>query len=272
MAYRPPPVHYEEHASGFGLGVVWLALSGVLALTFISLSAWQITGETTAKPALRDALNALVEGDGVVARNYDDLQARAEASQSGATLELRDYPVRIALERDEILDGSRSDISAKLLARGVDRLYGEGTDALRAEGAGDDAGRFTAAGAVGELMGFLTDDVHAILGWLTLVLAGISVALAVAFAAASRGFGRVVALGAAMIAASMPLLLGGLAAYLYARSSADADREYLRHEFMLIAKDLAWLPVRNGLAFMVVGAVVVIAGAVAARIAGGRRV
>ena len=270
MAYRPAPVHYEERPTGCGRGAMWLALTGVLALTFIALSLWQLTGETTAKPALRDALNALAEGDGVVVRNYDDLRSRAEASQAGETLELRDYPVSIELDRDEVLASSQSDIRATLLARGVDRLYDDGTDVLRADGAEDGAGRFTAAGAVGELMGFLTDDVHAILGWLTLVLAGISVALAIALTGLCREFGRAVALGAATFAASIPLLLGSLAFYLYARSSADGDSEYLRHEFMLIARDLAWLPVRNGLAFMLVGAVLLIAGAVCARIADAR--
>jgi hypothetical protein len=157
-----------------------------------------------------------------------------------------------------------------LLARGTERLYDDGTDALRAEDGGDGAGRFTAAGTVGEFMGFLTSDTHVILAVLTLVLAGISVALAIVVAVMSRGFGRAVALGSAVFVASMPLALGGLAAYFYARTSADGESEYLRHEFMLIARDLAWLPVRNGLALMLVGALMLVAGAVCARLSDAR--
>jgi hypothetical protein len=270
MAYRPQQVHYEEQPRGCGRGVVWLALSGVLAFTFMAFSLFQLTGDTTARPALRDALNALVEGDGVVARNYEDLVARAEASQPDDTLELRDYPISIPLSPEEVLASSQDDINATLLERGVDRLYDEGTDAFRDDG-GDGAGRFTAAGAAGSLLGFLTDDVHVMLGVLTLVLAGISVALAIALVAVCRGFGRMTACGAATIAASLPLLLVGLLAYVSARSEADAEDEYVRHELMLIAEDLAWLPVRNGLAFMLVGAALLISGAVCARLSDARR-
>ena len=270
MASRPEPVHYEEPPRGCGRGAAWLALTFVLSLTFTALSLFQLTGATIAEPALRDALNALVEGDGVVARNYEDLVARAEASQAGDTLELRDYPISIPLSREEVLASTEGDINATLLERGVDRLYDDGTDAFLDDG-GDGAGRFTAAGAAGSLLGFLTDDVHVMLGVLTLVLAGISVALAIALVAVCRGFGRMTAPGAATVAASLPLLLVGLIAYASARSGADGESDYVRHEFMLIAEDLAWLPVRNGLAFMLVGAAALIAGAVCARLSDGRR-
>jgi hypothetical protein len=272
MAYRPEPVHYQDRARAPGRWAAGLALTVALALTFVAVSLFQLTGETAAKPALRDALNALVEGDGVVARNYEDLRARAEASKPGETLQLRDYPIAIDLSREEVLAASQDDITRTLLDRGVDRLYDDGTSALRDDESSGGAGRFTAAGTVGEFMGFLRSGVHVILAVLTLVLAGISVVLAIILAGFCRGFGRAVALGAAVLVASLPLFLGGIASYLYARSSVDADGEYLRQEFMQIAQDLAWLPVRNGLAFMLVGAAVMLVGAAWARFADARSV
>lgn len=246
-------------------------MSVALALAFTGLSLYQLTDEDTAKPALRDALNALVEGDAVVARNYEDLRSRAEASQPGDVLELRDYPIALPMSRDDVLAASESDITGILLERGVDALYDDGTDALRDEGASDGAGRFTAAGAVGTGMGFLRGDVHAILGVLTLVLAGVSVVLAIILVVLCRRFGRAVALGAAAFVASMPLLLGGVMVHASARSAADGDGEYVRREFMVIAQDLSWLPVRNGFALMAAAAAVLIAGAVCARISDARR-
>jgi hypothetical protein len=271
MSYRPEPVHYQERTRAPGRWAVGLALAASAAATFIALSLWQLTDAGTAKPALRDALHALVEGDAVVARNYDDLRARAEATQSGDTLELRDYPVAVPLSREEVLASSQADITITMLDRGVEALYDDGAGAFRDENSGADPGRFTAAGAVGEFMGFLRGDVHAILGVLALVLAGISVVLAIMLAALCRGFGRAVALGAVTLVASLPLLLGGIAAHLYARASADGGSEYVRREFMQIAQDLAWLPVRNGLALVALGAAVMVAGSVCARIADGRR-
>ncbi len=271
MPYRPQRVPYEERPRASGRWAAGLALSAALALTFIVASLFQLTGETMARPALRDALNALVEGDALVARNYDDLRGRAEASNRGDTLELRDYPIAIPLSREEVLASSQDDIRRLLLERGVERLYDDGTSVLRDDTASVGAGRFTAAGTVGELLGFLTRDVHAILGVLTLVLAGISVILAIVLAGICRGFGRAMALGAATLVASLPLLLGGSAASLYARASADADSEYLRHEFLQIAQDLAGLPVRNGMVLLLGGAAVLIAGVACARISDARR-
>jgi hypothetical protein len=270
MIGHPPPGDRSDPSrhslARWGAG---LALSASLSLCFIVMSLYQLTGEAAAKPALRDALNALVEGDAVIARNYDDLRARAEAAEPAASLEIRDYPIAIPLSGEEVLVATREDISAILLERGTERLYDDGTGVLRDDDAGL-AGRFTAAGAADEFLGFLRSGVHVKLGVLTLVLAGISVGLAMVLAMLCHGFGRAVAIGAAVLVASLPLLLGGLAAYAYARASGDAGGEYLRREFMQIVKDLAWLPVRNGIAIALVGAAVVAAGAVSARITGAR--
>jgi hypothetical protein len=271
MAYRALPVQYEESPRASGRWAVGLALTLALAATFIVFSLYQLTGETIARPALRDALNALVEGDAVIERNYEDLRVRAEASRPGETLELRDYPIAIPLTREEVLGSSQGDIRQTLLDRGVERLYDDGESALRSDESGGGPGRFTTAGAVGQFVGFLREGVHAMLGVLTLVLAGISVVLAIVLAALCRGFGRAVALGIAALAASLPLLFGGLAAYSYARASADADGEYLRRELMLVAQDLAWLPVRNGLVVLVAAGAVLMIGAACARIADLRR-
>jgi hypothetical protein len=271
MAHWRQRVDHEERRPAAGRWVAGLALSAVLAVTFIALSLFQITGETMARPALRDALNALVEGDAIVARNYEDLRGRAEASQPGELLELRDYPIAIALSREDVLASSQDDIRRLLLNGGVDRMYDDGTSVLRDDEFSGTAGRFTAAGTVGQFLGFLRRDVHAILGVLTLVLAGISVILAIVLAGLCRGFGRAVALGAATLVASLPLLLGGSAAWLYARASANADSEYLRHEFLRIAQDLAGLPVRNGIVLLLAGAAVLIVGAACARTTDARR-
>jgi hypothetical protein len=100
---------------------------------------------------------------------------------------------------------------------------------------------------------------------LTLVLAGISAALAIVVIALSRGFGRAVALSLCAIIASLPLLLGGSAAYLYARASTDPDSEYVRRAFAAITRELATLAVRNGLAFLVAGALLAMVSIVCAR-------
>jgi hypothetical protein len=245
-----------------------LALSLVLALTFLSLQAFQITSEGVSRPALRRALNALVEGDAIIERNYEDLRGRAEAAPEGETLQLRDYPVAVSLTREEVLDSTPESIRLLLLDRAAGELYDDGTGVLRDGGA--TGGRFTAAGLIDDALGFLRSRVHGTLAVVTVVLAVASAALAVALVAACRGFGRLVALGIVTVIASLPLLAGGAGSRAYASAASD-DGEYVRAELMDIAASLSLLPLRNGAALVVLGLVVLVAGATAARLSDGAR-
>ncbi len=260
-------------AAGGGAGkwAAALALVLVLGMALISLQLFQLTSRSTSEPALRRALNALVEGDGIIERNYDDLRVRAEASQPGETLLLRDYPVAIPLTREEVLASSKDSLRRVLLDRASERMYDGGTSVLRGDRASGSAGRFTSAGVVDESLGFLRARVHGILALLTFALMAAGALLAFVLAAFCRGFGRFVGVGAALVAASAPLLLSGLSIGLYARASAGAEDEYLQVELFEIAASLAWLPVRNGAAFVLFGAAMLAVGAICARLADGRR-
>lgn len=250
---------------GVGKWAAAFAFVLVLGMTLVSLQLFQLTARSTSEPALRRALNALVEGDAIIERNYDDLRGRAEASRPGETLLLRDYPVAVPLTREEVLASSQDGLRRILLDRAAERMYDGGTSVLRGDGPSGSAGRFTASGVVDEFLGFLRERVHGILAVLTLVLVAVSALLAIVLAAFCRGFGRLVGISAAVLAASAPLLLGGLAMCLYAKASAGADGEYLHGEFMEIGASLAWLPVRNGIAFTVMGAGLLAIGVVCAR-------
>jgi hypothetical protein len=246
-----------------------LALVVVLGLTLVSLQLFQLTSESVSRPALRQALNALVEGDAVIERNYEDLRARAEASQPGDTLELRDYPVAVPLTRDEVLASTPESLRVILLDRAVERMYDDGTGVLR-DGTGNGAGRFTAAGLVDEFLSFLRSSVHGTLAVVTLILAGLSVVASIALIALCRGFGRIVAVGAVITVASLPVLVGGLITRAYAGTSSDSS-EYLRSELMDVAESLSWIALRNGAALCAIGLVVLIAGVAAARLSGARQ-
>jgi hypothetical protein len=243
-----------------------LALVVLLGLTLVCLQLFQLSSQSVSKPALRRAINALVEGDAIIERNYQDLRDRAEASRRGETLELRDYPIAVPLTRDEVLGSTPEGLRALLLDRAVERMYEDGTDILR-DGESGGAGRFTAAGVVDEFLGFLRSGVHGTLAVVTLILAGCSVIASIALVALCRGFGRVIAMGVTTALASLPVLAGGLALRGYAGAS-DGDGEYLRSELMEIAANLSWLPLRNGAVVLALGAAVMIIGIVCARWSG----
>lgn len=261
----------SDTRAGAGTWAAAFALIAALALTLISLQLFQFTSRSTADPALRRALNALVEGNALVDRNYADLQARAQASQAGDVLELRDYPVSVPLTRDEALSNSKPELRQLLLDRAVERMYQDGSGALRSEDGAASPGRFTSAGLVGRSIGFLRDGVHGMLAVLTLILAVVSLLVAAVLVAHCRGFGRAVAVGACVASASLPLLLAGLASRAYATVPANTNGEYLRGELMRIAAQLSWAPVRNGLAVFVLGTAILALGAIAARWSDGRK-
>ena len=261
MTYRADDTGPSRRSAKWTVG---LALVVALGLTLVSLQLFQLTSESVSSPALRRALNALVEGDAIIERNYGDLRARAEASQQDDVLELRDYPVAIPLTREEVLASDEDSLRALLLDRAVERMYDDGTSVLR-DGGSDAGGRFTAAGVVDDFVGFLRGGIHGILGVVTLVLAGVSVLLTIALVALCRGFGRPVAVGVALTLASLPLVIGGLALRAYASAAAGSNGEYLRGELMDIVATLAWVPVRNGIALSGMGAVIVITAAACAR-------
>lgn len=228
-----------------------VALFAVFTAALFSLQLYQMSGETAAKATLSRAIDALAEGDAWIARQHDALQARAEASEAEDGIVLDDYPVAVTFTRSEIIDSTPEQLSTIARARATDLVYHDGADALRSDKAAGGPGRFSAPGGVDAFLGLLTERTHTITTWLTLALVGLSVVLTLALASLCRGYGRAGGPGIALAAAASALLLAGGAAWLSATTSSDS--EYLGAELLAIGKDLAGLPLRNGVALAALG-------------------
>jgi hypothetical protein len=241
---------------------VALAFFIALGALLVSLQLFQATSEGTAKRTLRRAVAALTEIDPLLARNYDDLQQRAATAQPDETVRLRDYPLDIALTPDEVRGVPQEQIRDVLLDRSADLMYSRGTAPLRTtNGRSQSVGLFTVGGLTDHGLGFLTKRRHDTLGVLTFVLSALCLALGVTLAVLCRGFGRLASVGAVALMASMPLLLGGIGARYYMRIASGGDSEYIRREFLEIGQGLAWIPIRDGIAFTALGALFLAAGA-----------
>lgn len=264
-SYPPPIARYDGPARGNSAGrwLLGILLAAAVAALFVALQLFQATSEGPAKNALRRSIAAVTEIDALIERNYDDLQRRAEASQPGESLQLNGYPIEVPLARAEALGISKDDLRERLLDRSTDLMYRDGTSVFRdPDEATSDAGAFTAAGAVDNSLGLLRNGVHDIVAVLMVALAALCIALAIALAAACRGFGRLTAVGGAVLAATLPLLLISLAARAYLGNAGGEDTEYIERELLSIGESLAWIPVRNGLAFTALGAALLLAGTV----------
>lgn len=240
----------------------FLAMLALLA----SLMLFQLTAEGTAKQALRRSAAALTEIDPLIDRQYDDLQQRAAAAGPDDTIELRDFPIAVPLRAADVRGASREDIRDAVLSRSADRLYASGTAPLResAQSKGG-VGDFSASGVTDKALGFLRSRNHDILAVLTFVLAVICLALGLALARLCRGFGRVASVGAVVFTASVPVVIAGIGARFYMRIISQGDTEYLEREFLEIGRGLAWVPIRDGAAFVVLGLVLLVVGTASAR-------
>ncbi len=251
----------ERNVAKWMLGfIAFLALTAALG----ALQLYQASSQGPATTSLQRTTAALTEIDALLDRHYDELQEQARAAQPGQAVELEDYPIAIALTKDDVLDTPRDELRALILARSAGRLYEDGTGVLResAEGKGP-GGIFSIAGLTDRMLGQLTDANNTRSGVASIVLFVVAAAACAATAAACRGWGRLAAPGLVLAAAGAAVLIGGLAALAYAGAQGG---EYVRVEFYGVIEDLAMLPVRNGAASLAAGAAIGIVGFLGARI------
>lgn len=243
---------------GFGLFVALLAL-------LASLQLFQLTAEGAAHRTLRRSVAALTEIDPLIDRGYDDLQVQAQNAEPGETVELRDFPLSVPLQANAVRGLTKQQLRDLLLDRSGDIMYGSGTAPLRSSAAnGGSVGRFSVAGLTQHGLGFLRSRNHDILAVTTSALAALCIALAVTLAALCRGFGRLASVGAVIVMASIPVVLGGIGARFYMRIASDGDTEFIQREFLEIGQGIAWIPIRDGAAFTIFGLLFLMAGVVCA--------
>jgi hypothetical protein len=258
-----------DEGRGFWRGVGKWSVAFLFFLTLtallVSLQLFQITAEGASKRTLRRAVAALSEIDPLLDRNYEAL--RQEAAGAGpddaaaADLQLRDFPVDVRLTPDEVRNSSRQQLRDLLLDRAAGEMYAHGSSVLReSDVSTHDVGAFSIAGVTSDSLGFLRSRNHDVFGAITFVLAVLCLILGVSLAALCRGFGRLSSVGAVVLAASVPLLLTGIAARFYMRIVSAADNEYVQHEFLSIGQALAWIPIRDGLAFTALGVLLLAVG------------
>ncbi|MBI5287706.1 MAG: hypothetical protein HY873_01900 [Chloroflexi bacterium] len=261
-SYRPAVDHRPATADERSVAKWMLGFAAFVTLTVAlgSLQMYQASSEGTAKESLQRATAALTEIDGLLQRHYDGMQEQAQASEPGDSVALEDYPIALGLTRDEVLGVSKDELRTLMLERSGNRLYEHGTGVLRESAkAKGSSGMFSIAGITDRVLGQLTDKNHARYGIATVALLIVASGLCAATIAACRGWGRLVAPGLVLAAAGAAVLVGGLAVMGYTGAQGG---EYVRTEFFGVIEDLAGLPVRNGLACVVGGAVIVGLGAV----------
>lgn len=239
-----------------------VALVFTLGFLLLFLNAAQLTGRDVAHKGLTRALASITEVDALLADGRADLKAKAAETPDGA-VRLADYPIDVPLTSQQAQQLSTPELRELLLSRSADKVYAEGVSAFREEGRGPsthDIAILSPPGAVRYTVGLLTEDTHDAMWMTTVVLTGIAAFLALLLALLSRGYGRLTSVGLATLIASLPFLLFFVTVRFILRLASESEGDYLTAQLYALGKDVAWLPIRTGIAFAGLGVVFVVLG------------
>jgi hypothetical protein len=222
-------------------GSFFLGLLTALATTatLFALTGYQITSEQAATRLLGRLAAALVEIDRWLPAHQEDLKLLARDRPQGS-IPAADLPIAISLPAGEVAEADEAQLRALIVRVAGDALYADGTEALR-----DIEGNPASLGIdepVRWTTGLLSKGMHSL--WQIVLLICVLVLLLLAgavFVNDRRPFLPIAAGG--FIGAA-----GSFAAWIGAVLIAPAFEGAIDREIMLIARDGAWVGLRNSLA------------------------
>jgi hypothetical protein len=228
---------------------------------FLVINAVQLTSSGTAQRILSRATADLTEIDAMLPTIQADLAEAAEASEE-ATVTVPHFPMAVELPREEAATISTAELRSRLLSEAAEAIYKEGMSvwALADPEAEQDIDILSPEGGVHRGLGFLSDDNHQALVIAAIVLGLISLALGAVFFVSTQGMGRLVALGAALLGAAVPSLLGAVAVRFTFVTAGEDQEDYLMARLLDLGNDAAWLTLRNYTILTLLGLGLVLVG------------
>jgi hypothetical protein len=254
----------------------WLVaaiLTVLVALLSLSVLGTQVTSEETGHRIQRRAAATLTDIDQVL----PGIEVKLKESAQGAPGPVRvpDYPIPIDLPQEDAERLQGPELRKRLLDESAKVLYQDGMSAwAKADPeARQDIDRVSSAGAVYRGLGVVRDDANTYFLVAAAVLAVLTLLIAALLTLTIRsGFMRLIAIGAVILAASLPCLAAAVAAR-FAFKTSQSDGDPFVDGLLDLGVDAMWLPIRMYLALGVLGLAVIVVSAVlmwiASRSAGG---
>ncbi len=236
-----------------------------LTLLLVVLALANVTAEGPAKRTLAQSVAILTEVDALLDANYDSL--REEAAASNVILTLAAFPIDVPFTSEEVLASDRDSFRELLLARAADRVHEDGVATFRADRDAD-IRLISTEGTLRAAMDFLRPAPHRAATTLVYVFAAGAAALGLGLVLATRGYGRMLALGLSVLLAATPVLITAVGVRFAFRLAADGVDDYLAQQIFELSQELAWAPIRNGIIFCAGGGILLVAGAVLSRWSG----
>lgn len=234
----------------------------IIVLLFV-LSLANVTAEGPAKRTLGQSVAILTEVDTFLDGRYESLRVEAARTEE-PSLALPDFPVPVSFTPDEVQQLSRDELRALLLDRAAAVIYDDGTAVMK-ENRGAEVSFFSPQGALRSGMDFLRPTPHRALNIVTIVLASIAGLLAAGLVASTRSYGKLLGIGLPVFLAAVPFLVTAVAVRFAFRLAADGLDDYLVVQYLELAQEVTWAPIRNGMIVTAGSAIITTAGAVLAR-------
>lgn len=243
---------------------VWkIAVGSVLALTVFALLATlslaQFASADTAHKVLRRAVASMTEIDPFLQDSESELVTLA-ANPPEEGIVLPDFPIQVTLSPEEAVLPP-TELREILLDRSAEKMYEEGVSAFEDEGQAASISVFSPAGAVKYSLDVLEDENYDRLRLAVASLAGFALVVAIALVLLTRGYARLAAVGVAVSFGALPFLILSVTARFALRLASEDEGDYLVVRLLDLGKDMAWLPIRNGIAFSGLGLAFLILGA-----------
>ena len=234
----------------------WMGVAGLALVTGLLILAWsvvQLTERAHATQVLAETLAPLSDIDRLLERDYEVLQAAAQAAD-GTSVIVRSYPLGVAIPAAELSEMSAAQVRARVLSESADRIYDTGVGTFARED-GVRGSFFSPRGVFELTAGQLTARNHTIAIIVTVLLALFFVPMLVRTLSEGSGAERARNLGAGVLLGGLGLAGALLIGRALLRGVVGSD-DVFADALLQIGADTAGLPVRNGLIFGALGAVV----------------
>jgi hypothetical protein len=230
---------------------------------FLTINGMQLTSSGTAQRILSRATADLTEIDALLPTIQTDLAEAAETSEED-TIVVPHFPIAVELPREEAATISTAELRSLLLSEAARAIYKDGMSvwATADPEAEQHIDLLSPEGGVYRGLGFLSDDNHHALRIAAIVLGFLSLALAGLLFVSTQGMGRIVALGAALLGAAVPSLMGAVAVRFAFRTAGEDQEDYMLMRLLDLGNDVAWLTLRNYTILTLVGLGLVLVGLV----------
>lgn len=230
-----------------------LALDLIALLFAISFATMSASGP--AERALGRSVAILTEVDTYLDEHFAAIQQRASQTP-GERVTLPDYPLDITFSSEEVRQADRDQFRVLLIASSGAFVREHGMSAFdHQEGSGVSAAAGIRAG-----MGLLRPIPHAFFVALSGLLGLAALAIIAVLVRAGHPSAALRSIGLVMVVSSTAFLWLSIAAWLLFRILASINDDYLSREFLALAQNLTWAPIRDAFIVMVGSAAIAGAG------------